>query len=37
MNDPSEIEAVRQVIEQYIEGSKGNVETLRAVFHPTHA
>ncbi len=34
MNDPSEIEAVRQVIEEYIEGSKGNVELLRKVFHP---
>jgi hypothetical protein len=34
MNDASEIEAVRQVIEQYIEGSKGNVEILRAAFHP---
>lgn len=34
MNDPSEIEAVRKVIQQYIEGSKGNVETLRAIFHP---
>jgi len=34
MNDPSEIAAVRQVIEQYIEGSKGNPEILRAAFHP---
>ncbi|MCP3982802.1 MAG: nuclear transport factor 2 family protein [bacterium] len=34
MNEPSEIKAVRQVIEQYIEGSKGNLETLRAAFHP---
>ncbi len=34
MNEPSEIEAVRKVIEQYIEGSRGDVETLRAAFHP---
>jgi len=34
MNGPSEIEAVRNAIERYIEGSSGNVETLRAVFHP---
>ena len=34
MNEPNEIQAVRQVIERYIEGSKGDVETLRAVFHP---
>lgn len=34
MNEPNEIEAVRQVIERYVEGSKGDVETLRAVFHP---
>ncbi len=33
MNEPNEIEAVRRVIEQYIEGSKGNLETLKAVFH----
>ena len=34
MNDPSEIEAVRAVIERYIEGSKGDVEILRSAFHP---
>jgi hypothetical protein len=34
MNDPSEIEAVREVIERYIEGSKGDVEILRTAFHP---
>jgi hypothetical protein len=34
MNDPNEIAAVRQVIEQYVEGSKGNPEILRAAFHP---
>ncbi len=33
MNEPNEIEAVRQVIEQYVEGSQGNLETLKAVFH----
>ena len=33
MNDPNEIAAVRKVIEQYVEGSKGNVETLQAIFH----
>ncbi len=34
MNDPNEIQAVRQAIEQYIEGSKGDVAALKAVFHP---
>lgn len=34
MNDPSDIQAVREVIERYIEGSKGKVETLRSAFHP---
>jgi hypothetical protein len=34
MNDPSEIEAVRRVIEQYVEGSKGDVQKLQAIFHP---
>ncbi len=33
MNEPNEIEAVRRVIEQYVEGSQGNLETLKAVFH----
>ncbi len=35
MNDPIEIEAVREVIERYIEGSKGDVEILRSAFHPS--
>ena len=34
MNSPSDIEAVRNVIERYVEGSGGNADMLREVFHP---
>lgn len=34
MNEPSDVEAVRLVIENYIEGSRGNGALLRSIFHP---